>query len=133
LLFGTHDFGGTTPPSRPASNKHAYFTVLQIVESAFRTSVPDNSKAVVLLICLSWTLHAGCSSKCESRKRTYYKAHSRLKDQYDLIVSVVLAPPQLDHLANFSCSFLLCFGEDVITPKVYVGLSTHKYFPLHAC
>jgi len=27
------------PPCCPASNKHIYFTILQIVESAFRTSV----------------------------------------------------------------------------------------------
>jgi len=26
------------PPCRPAPNKHTYFTILQIVESAFRTS-----------------------------------------------------------------------------------------------
>jgi len=37
LLLGAHDFGGTTP-CRLAPNKHTYFTISQIVESAFRTS-----------------------------------------------------------------------------------------------
>jgi len=29
------------PPCCPAPNKHTYFTVLQIVESAFHTSIPQ--------------------------------------------------------------------------------------------
>ena len=39
FVSGAHGFGGTTPPCCPALNKHTYFTILQIVESAFRTSV----------------------------------------------------------------------------------------------
>jgi len=38
LLLGAHDFGGTTLPCFPAPNKHTYFTIWQLVESAFRTS-----------------------------------------------------------------------------------------------
>lgn len=34
-LCGTHDFGGTTP----VLNNHTCFTVSQVVESVFRTSV----------------------------------------------------------------------------------------------
>lgn len=64
--------------------------------------------------------HAGRFSNCESKKRTQYQVCSRLKDQDCHLVSVALVPPQLNHLMNFSCSFLLCVRKDIIFPKVYV-------------